>query len=118
VHRFRQLLQGPITHDALVEMGQLMFASHESYSACGLDSDGTDLLVQMVRDRGPQRGMYGAKITGGGSGGTVCVLGRADADPQIDEIARDYRKRTGRETYVFRGSSPGAWATDVSQVII
>jgi galactokinase len=118
VHRFRQLLQGPITHDALVELGQLMFASHESYSACGLSSDGTDLLVQMVRDRGPQQGLYGAKITGGGSGGTVCVLGRADADSQIDEIAHDYRERTGRESYVFRGSSPGAWATDASQVII
>jgi hypothetical protein len=46
------------------------------------------------------------------------VHSRADADPQIDEIVRDYRKRTGRESYVFCGSSAGAWATDVSQVII
>jgi galactokinase len=118
VHRFRELLQGPVTHEALVEMGELMFASHASYSVCGLGSDGTDLLVRLVRDRGPERGLFGAKITGGGSGGTVCVLGHREADPLIDEIAREYRERTGRETYVFRGSSPGAWATDVAQVII
>jgi L-arabinokinase len=99
-------------------MGELMFASHQSYSDCGLGSDGTDLLVQLVRDRGPRRGLYGAKITGGGSGGTVCVLGRQEADPLIDEIALEYRDRTGRETYIFRGSSAGAWATDVLQAII
>jgi galactokinase len=118
VHRFRELLQSTVTEQALVEMGELMFAAHESYSACGLGSDGTDLLVQLVRERGPQHGLYGAKITGGGSGGTVCILGRSDADPLIDAIAREYRERTGRETYIFRGSSPGAWATEVSQVII
>ena len=27
------------------------------------------------RSAGPAAGLYGAKITGGGSGGTVCVLG-------------------------------------------
>jgi L-arabinokinase len=118
VHRFRELLRGAVTHEALCEMGELMYAAHESYSACGLGSDGTDLLVELVRQHGPERGLFGAKITGGGSGGTVCVLGRAEADPLIDEIAREYRGRTGRETYIFRGSSPGAWATDVSQVII
>ena len=43
---------------------------------CGLGSDGTDRLVMQVENqRG--NGLYGAKITGGGSGGTVCVIGRA-----------------------------------------
>jgi L-arabinokinase len=118
VHRFRELLVGEITHDSLCEMGQLMYAAHASYTACGLASDGTDLLVQMVRDRGPASGLFGAKITGGGSGGTVAVLGRADAEPLVDELAHEYRQRSGRETYVFRGSSPGAWATAVEQVTL
>ena len=58
-------------------MGELMSAAHDSYSACGIGSDGTDLLVELVREAGPQSGLYGAKITGGGSGGTVAILGRA-----------------------------------------
>jgi len=118
VQRFRELLQSAVTHDALCEMGQLMYAAHESYSACGLGSDGTDLLVQLVRDRGPKSGLFGAKITGGGSGGTVCILGRADAASIVDEVAREYTQRSGRDAYILRGSSPGACATDVSQVII
>jgi L-arabinokinase len=97
-------------------MGDLMYAAHASYSACGLGSDGTDLLVDLVRRRGPQSGLYGAKITGGGSGGTVAILGRHDAGPAVDELAREYTERTGRETYVFCGSSPGACATEVLKV--
>ena len=50
-----------------------MYESHASYSACGLGSDGTDRLVTLAREAGAARGIYGAKITGGGSGGTVAV---------------------------------------------
>ena len=115
-HRFRELLRGEITDAALREMGALMYAAHASYSACGLGSDGTDLLVELVRARGPASGLYGAKITGGGSGGTVAILGRADAGPAVDELASEYTRRSGRETYIFHGSSPGAWATEVMEV--
>ena len=61
------------------EMGGLMREAHESYSACGLGSDGTDLLVEMAKAAGPAHGLFGAKITGGGSGGTVAILGTDDA---------------------------------------
>ena len=50
--------------------------SHASYGRCGLGSDGTDRIVALVRDesaaaaaRGDPCPLYGAKITGGGSGG-------------------------------------------------
>ena len=56
---------------------------HYSYSACGLGSDGTDRLVQLVQEiqhsklsKSDEGTLFGAKITGGGSGGTVCVIGR------------------------------------------
>src|SRR5712691_3998403 len=55
-------------------LGELMFQSHDSYSLCGLGSDGTDALVALVRESAGDH-LYGAKITGGGSGGTVAVLG-------------------------------------------
>ena len=61
----------------------LWWQCHYSYNACGLGSDGTDRLVNLVqeiqhrkttRTGGPS--LFGAKITGGGSGGSVCVIGK------------------------------------------
>ena len=93
-------------------LGELMYQSHQSYSDCGLGSAGTDLLVQMVKDdqRQGSRALHGAKITGGGSGGTVCVLGdnSQQAADAVRSIAERYAKQTGHAPYVFRGSSPGA----------
>lgn len=48
-----------------------MYQSHESYSLCRLGSDRTDEIVALARNAA---GVYGAKITGGGNGGTVCLL--------------------------------------------
>jgi len=118
VRRFRALLAGgAATDDARVALGQLMFESHASYSACGLGSDGTDRLVALVREAGPAAGLYGAKITGGGSGGTVAVLAAAGRRPLIDEIARRYQQETGREAAVFAGSSSGARAFGVREIV-
>ena len=113
---FRQLLLGDINDDSLREMGQLMAQAHESYSACGLGSDGTDLLVRLVHDVGSKNGLYGAKITGGGSGGTIAILGRADAAEAVEAVAHQYENITGRSAYIFRGSSPGACATGVQSI--
>lgn len=89
-------------------LGALMSGSHASYTACGLDSDGTNLLVEMVRAAGPHAGLYGAKITGGGSGGTVAVLARRGSSDVVHGIAREYERATGRSAAVLGGSSPGA----------
>jgi galactokinase len=89
-------------------LGALMYESHASYSACGLGSEGTDRLVALARAAGPARGIYGAKITGGGSGGTVALLGDVSAGETVRAIAREYAGETGRDAYVFEGTSPGA----------
>jgi L-arabinokinase len=91
-------------------MGELMYESHESYSACGLNSEGTDLLVKLVREAGPQQGLFGAKITGGGSGGTVAVLGHRDAGTSVAKVAEAYAGASGHRPYIFAGSSPGSAA--------
>jgi L-arabinokinase len=97
--------------DAAAErLGALMYQSHGSYSACGLGSEGTDLLVALAKEAGTAQGIYGAKITGGGSGGTVAILGRRDAGDRVADIGREYARRTGRTAYLFEGSSPGAAA--------
>ena len=114
VERFATLLDSLGAHagDNLVarEMGALMGESHASYSACGLGSDGTDRLVEMVMRAGPAHGLFGAKITGGGSGGTVAVLGRDSAESAVRAIAREYEAETGREAMVFARSGPGVLA--------
>ncbi|KAI8470791.1 MAG: Transglutaminase-like superfamily-domain-containing protein [Monoraphidium minutum] len=98
-------------------LGELMFQSHASYAACGLGSDGTSRLVDLVRDHaadaraaGRPPALYGAKITGGGAGGAVCVLGLAGpaGEAAVAEVARRYAAETGHAPAVFAGSSPGA----------
>jgi L-arabinokinase len=89
-------------------LGARMYESHASYSACGLGSGGTDRLVAMARAAGSARGIYGAKITGGGSGGTVALLADASAGDTVRAIASEYAGETGRDAYVFEGTSPGA----------
>lgn len=117
VTRFAELLSGSIDEMALTEMGSLMYESHFSYSACGLGSDGTDRLVEMVRRAGPGAGLYGGKITGGGSGGTVVVLGRTEAGSEVASIAERYGEETGCSPVVFAGSSPGAFRAGVRWLI-
>lgn len=108
VHEFRRLLMASPCEEQRIRLGELMLQSHESYSACGLGAHGTDLIVKLVREAGCEGGLYGARITGGGSGGTVAILGRADAGLCISGIAERYRRVTGYSTHVFSGSSPGA----------
>lgn len=97
-----------VADETFLLLGELMFQSHASYSACGLGSDGTDRLVELVRAAGPQSGLFGAKITGGGSGGTVAVLARRGSEAAVRALADSYARESGREATILGGSSPGA----------
>jgi L-arabinokinase len=115
VRLFRALLDGGAPGDEeRALLGELMYQSHASYGACGLGSSGTDRLVALVRAAGLGCGLYGAKITGGGSGGVVAVLARRGARAEVDAVARAYERATGRAAAVLGGSSPGAMATGVA----
>eukprot|EP00937_MAST-01D_sp_MAST-1D-sp2_P000043 g43.t1 len=120
VKTFQQLLAAPDSDEQLTALGELMYQSHASYSLCGLGSDGTDRLVELVRDSGAggRGALFGAKITGGGSGGTVCVLGRnnAEGEAAIVDIVAKYTQATGHRPFVFSGSSPGAGSFGVLHV--
>jgi L-arabinokinase len=108
VKAFRQLLSGSPNEEQWTSLGDLMYQSHASYSDCGLGSPGTDLIVDLVRAVGPARGLYGARITGGGSGGTVAILGRADAGDAIARVKERYREAVGYEAAIFSGASNGS----------
>jgi galactokinase len=104
VQRFVDLLERNEGYD---ELGELMYESHRAYTALGLNSTGTDLIVELVRR---EAGLFGAKITGGGSGGTVAVLGDERSREAIERVVESYAKETGHGPYVFNGSSGGSLA--------
>jgi len=103
---------------ALDKAGHLMYASHISYTNDALlGAAECDLLVNLVRHR-HHAGLYGAKITGGGSGGTVAVLcdNSEQADAALAEIMAEYHTKTGHKPEAFLGTSPGAWAAGTQMV--
>ncbi|MCX5658517.1 MAG: GHMP kinase [Planctomycetota bacterium] len=102
--------EGP---EAMRQAGALMVESHHSYGKCAaLGHAMTDLIVKMVMEDGPKAGLLGAKITGGGCGGTVAVLLRDEpaAHERLAAIRKHYTAQTGRATLYFEGSGPGAAA--------
>ncbi|GJM90184.1 hypothetical protein PR202_ga06441 [Eleusine coracana subsp. coracana] len=117
VEAFKALLTAAKTDEQLSALGELMYQCHYSYNACGLGSDGTDRLVNLVQEiqhrktsRAGVPTLFGAKITGGGSGGSVCVIGKncLRSSEEIFEIQKRYKAATGYLPIVFEGSSPGA----------
>ncbi|HVF84355.1 MAG TPA: hypothetical protein VM821_00125, partial [Abditibacteriaceae bacterium] len=97
----------------LCAAGDLMIQSHFSYEhRCNLGSSETDFMVQLCRAAGTQSGVLGAKITGGGAGGTVAILCDRSRNLQIEnvlhDIAEKYREHSGKTPYLFGGSSEGA----------
>ena len=116
VRRLKEILSATnqsSTIDQIMEAGELMLESHRSYSdRVQLGCEETDILVSIAMSYA-NHGIHGAKITGGGSGGTVAVLGYGDIENIIEEIRKEYTSRTGRQTQKMDGSSPGAWAFGV-----
>ena len=121
-HRFMERLaraRRTGERDALIEAGELMYASHWSYGQrCGMGSIETDRLVNTIRERGPARGLYGAKVTAGGCGGSVAVL-LADTDGArraLEEACGAYREKATTPPTLLWGSSDGAVATGVRRL--
>lgn len=108
VRTFAEILKSELNETKLKLLGELMFQSHASYAACGLCEKGTNLLVKFIREDNRQN-LFGAKITGGGSGGTVAVLARKGSESLINRIVEKYESETGLKSYIFKNSSPGAY---------
>ena len=90
-----------IRKQVLEQMGELMYQSHTSYSICGLGDPHTDELINMVKQH-RHRGVYGAKITGGGSGGTVCILCEGEVGLEtVRHIHQQYQEKYGKQVKLF-----------------
>ena len=95
----------------LDKAGHLMYASHLSYTNdAKLGAPECDLLVDLIR-KYEKKGLYGAKITGGGSGGTVAILCEINpkADTALAEIMKTYAEKTGKSPELLNQTGPGAW---------
>lgn len=106
----RSLASGRTT--ALIRAGMAMYGSHWSYTRIGLGCRETTMLTRLSRAAGPAHGIFGAKITGGGSGGVVAVLTCDEgAQEAVGDIANEYARLSGNEPrVVVGGMSPGAAA--------
>jgi len=114
VNEFGNLLRSFKKQDnkqqVLAQMGNLMLQSHESYSAVGLGNEYTDKIVGLARDAGAANGVYGARVSGGGNGGTVCILSYGkEGKSAVKEIYRKYKDMTKKKLFFFSGSSHGAY---------
>ena len=117
VQLFSELSKGAsLSHSkrSFILMGELMYQSHNAYTECGLGSTATDFLVEMCRSTGIDKGIYGAKITGGGAGGTVAILAEKSAKPGIEAIFELYKNAGFGDPYLFEGSSDGADAYGIT----
>jgi len=84
--------------EPIQKIGALLYESHEGYSAMGLGAPETDRMVEAFREAGPKRGFYGARISGGGAGGTVAALIGIEAIPELQALASQL---TGGKPLIF-----------------
>jgi galactokinase len=90
-------------------IGEILCQSHAAYSECGLGSEACDEMVS----RALKAGFPGAKMTGGGAGGVVAILGRSEDRHAIHSVAQEYAAGRGAVPYIFEGSSDGVDAFGV-----
>jgi galactokinase len=95
----------------LREMGRLMDRSHKSLrDDYEVSCRELDVMVEIAGDSG---GVLGARMTGGGFGGSTVNLVRRDALREFREtIEHEYNRATGRRASVLV-SEPGAGASEI-----
>jgi galactokinase len=91
-----------------------MYASHRSLrDDYEVSCAELDALVGIAESIGPNGGVFGCRMTGGGFGGCTVALVKSSAAAAISQqLAADYKQKTGIEATIF-GSRPAAGAAIV-----
>jgi galactokinase len=63
--------------------------THRAYTSIGLGCPETDVMIARLMELGPAKGIYGARMSGGGSGGTVAVLCEKAAIPLVEALGKE-----------------------------
>jgi L-arabinokinase len=86
-----------------------MLGSHQGYNDVGLGEAVTSRIVDLVKLWGIGHGLPGARISGGGSGGTVTMMVTSDEGYEVMmRIKHRIESETGKALKLFEGSSDGA----------
>lgn len=107
VHALLESCGSVTSNNTLRLIGEILCQSHAAYAECGLHSEACDDLVS----RALQAGFAGAKMTGGGAGGVVAIIGRPEGQRAIHRIIEDYSADRGGTPHLFQGSSNGVDAS-------
>ena len=85
------------------QVGDLMYASHESLrDDYEVSTPQLDRLVEAAASLGPEAGVIGSRMTGGGFGGCTVTLVNADAVDQVaQQITESYRQATDIQPTAF-----------------
>jgi galactokinase len=85
------------------DVGALMYDSHRSLrDDFEVSSPELDALVDIARGIGEAGGVLGARMTGGGFGGCIVALVRAEHVAAVTrQLGRDYTARTGNAGTIF-----------------
>jgi len=92
-----------IVRGDLASVGEHLYASHESLARdFEVSCPELDFLVEAARALGPEHGVIGARMTGGGFGGCMIVLvQKAFAERVAGTIQRHFRDAFGHEPVCF-----------------
>lgn len=104
-----------LAHNEFEQLGPLMYASHESLrDDFEVSCKELDILVDIARSVGREGGVIGARMTGGGFGGsTVTLCETSHAASIAERFARDYEVATGIRPEIFASRpSQGAHLID------
>lgn len=84
-------------------IGQLLRGSHESLrDDYEVSCPELDALVEAAYEFGPERGLIGSRMTGGGFGGsTISLVARDSAESFRAHLGKNYREKFGRDLDCF-----------------
>lgn len=102
IERVRQFNKALESSDTAT-IGKLMLASHQSLrNDFNVSCDELDILVEAAYDFGPERGLFGSRMTGGGFGGSTISLVRRDAAEELKQhLQSAFRKHFKHEVNPF-----------------
>lgn len=97
----------------LEQLGELMFASHDSLrDLFEVSCDELDILVDAARELRGDKGVYGARMTGGGFGGCVIAICRTEQLRSVQQhLAAAFEQAFGRPCGMFTTTASGAART-------
>ncbi|NWK53992.1 galactokinase [Verrucomicrobiaceae bacterium N1E253] len=84
-------------------LGSLMYASHASLrDDFEVSCEELDIMVDIARSMGKEGGVIGARMTGGGFGGSTVTLCESDkADDIVAAMTEQYKEQTGIDPEIF-----------------